>query len=361
MKTANRTIGRLIAGCVFACYLTSKLHAQPIPPDPGTNSFSHGTNTFDYGAYYSNNLASVSDWLHDTITNADGTPADSMQDLMDLQATTFSSSGVFDWQASAQDAAWSWATIYGLQTELTPESGLNAILISQENGVPNYLAPCDVASDITINTTNVWPGGSAGFTLTGTNTIISQWDLGSPLLTHAELTNRVTEMDGYTNLADHSTAVAGMLAAAGVVPVYSNTVLLGYVLKGTAYSANVQAWTFANGDTAQMTASVGTNHMRLSNHSYELVGGWYYAGTATWIWYGYWQIGSQDARFGNYTTNTASYDAISVGAPTYLQVWAAGNEQNYAPPVQPTNHYEITLSVSPTFYIRELPKTPYLS
>lgn len=84
--------------------------------------------------------------------------------------------------------------------------------------------------------------------------------------------------------------------------------------------------------------------MRLSNHSYELTSGWYYAGSGIWYWYGYWQLGQQDARFGNYTTNTANYEAVAVGAPTYLQVWAAGNEQNYGPPVQPTNHYEYTLS-----------------
>jgi hypothetical protein len=310
-----------------------------------------GTNTFDYTAYYSNNLASVSEWLHDSVTNADGTPADSMQDYADLTTTTFSSSGIFNLQSSIQDEAWSWADLNGLPTEITPETGNNAVLISQENGVPNYLAPCDIAADVTINTTNAWPGGSTGFQLTGTNTTISQWDLGLPLPTHVELINRLTEMDGYTTLADHSTAVAGMLAGAGVEPVYSNSVYLGYALKGSAYSANIQSWSFENGDIAQMTASAGTNHMRLSNHSYELTGGWYYYGSGIWIWYGYWQIGAQDPRFGNYTTNTANYDAVAVGAPTYLQVWAAGNEQNYAPPVQPTNHIEYTLSATPTGYL----------
>jgi len=29
---ATKTIGRLIVGCVFACCLTSKLHAQMLPP-----------------------------------------------------------------------------------------------------------------------------------------------------------------------------------------------------------------------------------------------------------------------------------------------------------------------------------------
>jgi hypothetical protein len=75
-----------------------------------------------------------------------------------------------------------------------------------------------------------------------------------------------------------------------------------------------------------------------------LIDGWYYAGPNTWEWLGYWQLGTQDPRFGNYTTNSAGFDTLSAAAPTYLQCWAAGNEQNYGPPIQPTNHYELTLA-----------------
>ena len=171
-------------------------------------------------------------------------------------------------------------------------------------------------------------------------TIFAKHGYFNTLLTHSEFGGRVTELDSDANLSDHSTAVASILAAAGANIVYSNGVPIGYAAKGMAYTAQVQAWDY-NGDLAEMTASIGTNHMRLSNHSYELVGGWYLSGT-TWYWFGYWQYGSQDARFGNYTTNTANYDAITVGSPTYLQIWAAGNEHSYAPPYQPTNHYEYT-------------------
>ncbi len=318
----------------------------PIPP-PYTNTYTGGTNTIDWAIVYSNNLASVSEWLHDGVTNADGTPTDSMQDYADFAATAFSGSGAFSWQQSAMDEALTWATANGIPLSFTNGTlNLGAFLVSRENNVPNYISACDTAGAITINTTNVWPGGSSGFTLTalaGTNTTISQWDEGSPLLTHTEFGGRVVEMDGDTNLADHSTAVAGIMAATGANIVYSNGVSLGYAAKGMAYTAKVQAWAFFN-DLSEMTASVGSNHMRLSNHSYELSDGWYYAGTNTWEWFGYWQIGPQDPRFGNYTTNTAGYDTLSAAAPTYLQCWAAGNEQNYGPPVQPTNHYELTLS-----------------
>jgi len=138
MKTI---IGSVFMGAALALALTTTtVSAQPLPP-VNTNSFPVGTNTFDYGAYYSNNLASVADWLHDTVTNVDGTPATSMQDYADLTASTFSSSGVFSaLQLSAKDEAWTWATYYGLPTVIKDENGKSSILVNQENGVPNYLA-----------------------------------------------------------------------------------------------------------------------------------------------------------------------------------------------------------------------------
>ena len=330
--------------CLLGTLLVTTVVAQLAPPTDTNGPCDDCTNTVDWSAIYSNNLASVSGWLHDAITNSDGTPVSSFQDMMDAQATAFSSSGTFDWQQSATDEALTWATANGIPIELLSGNGSTATLISREGDVPNYLAPCDLAGAITINTTNVWPGGPTGFNLTGTNTTISQWDEASPRLTHSEFGGRVTELDGDTTLSDHSTAVASILAAAGANIVYSNGVPIGYAAKGMAYTAQIQAWSYNNGDLAEMAASLGSNHMRLSNHSYESIGGWYYAGANTWYWLGYWQIGSQDPRFGNYTTNTANYDAVAVGAPTYLQVWAAGNEQSFAPPVQPTNHYEFTLA-----------------
>jgi hypothetical protein len=136
--------------------------------------------------------------------------------------------------------------------------------------------------------------------------------------------------------------VAGILASAGANIIYSNGVPIGNAAKGMAYAARVQARDYSS-DLSEMALAVGTNHMRLSNHSYESIAGWYLSGT-TWYWLGYWKLGPQDARFGNYTTNSANYDAVTVGAPTYLQVWAAGNEQNYAPASQPISHYEFTLA-----------------
>jgi hypothetical protein len=259
MKATGTIIGRLMVGCVFACCLTLKLHAQipPFPP-PDTNNYDGGTNTpTDWGAIYSNNLASVSQWLHDGITNADGTPAGSMQDLMDSQATAYSTSGAFSYQESGMDEALNWADYNGIPTIIpNDDTGSAAYLVSREGNVPNYLAPFDLAAAITVNTTNVWPGGSTGFSLNGTNTTISMWDEASPRLTHSEFGGRVTELDGDINLSDHSTAVAGELAGVGL-NVNSNGTIVVAAAKGMSYSAQVQARDFTS-DYSEMVAAVGT-------------------------------------------------------------------------------------------------------
>ena len=334
-------------GCVFACCLTSNLHAQipPFPP-PDTNDYDGGTNVpVDMSVVYSNNLASVSEWLHDSITNADGTPADSMQNLMETQTEVFATTAadaVLSWQQSARDEALSWAVFNDVPTEMPGVNGSTAYLVGEEGSVPSYIASCDLAGAITLNTTNAWPGGSTGFNLTGTNVIISMWDEASPRLTHSEFGGRVSELDGDSTLSDHSTAVAGVLAGVGNT-VFSNGIPIGSAAKGMAYTAQVQARDFF-GDYGKMISALNTNHMRLSNHSYELIGGWYFdTSTNKWYWLGYSQIGTQDPRFGNYTADSTNIDSIVYNAPTYLSVWAAGNDQAGAPPVQPTNHFEYTL------------------
>jgi hypothetical protein len=339
----NSIIQWSLAVVLLGLLSTQSTFGQPIPP-VNTNTPPHiGTNTFDYGAYYSNNLASVSEWLHDSVNNPDGTPASSFQDLMDLQATAFSTSGTFSWQESARDEALSWANFNGIPDHISGPNGTTAYLVGREGNVPNYIVAFDLASAITMNTTNVWPGGSTGFSLTGTNTIISQWDEASPRLTHSEFGSRVTELYGNTNLSDHSTAVAGILTAIGNT-VFSNSIPIGPAAKGMAYQAQVQARDFIS-DMSEMTVAAGTNHTRLSNHSYGSIQGWYQDATGQWYWFGNAEISTnQDPKFGNYTTNAASYDVIAVGAPTYLQVWAAENSLSNGPSILTTNHIERDLS-----------------
>lgn len=280
----------------------------------------------------------ISPWLHEPIKMPDGTPADSFQSLMDTQALDFSATAqtVIAQQEAARDEAIAWGETNGWPAVIGGGETPGAHLVGREGDMPDYLAPHDLAAAVTISTTNVWPGAPTGFNLTGTNRAISMWDEASPRLTHQEFGARVSVLDGSTNLSHHSTAVAGMIAAAGL-----NLVGLGPAAKGMAYEAQVQARSFTL-DLGEMTGAIGTNQMRLSNQSYGTIAGWYFDG-ATWYWFGNAEIsGTEDPRFGNYTTNSSDFDTLIQNTPTYLQVWSAGNDQAEAPPVQPTNHVERT-------------------
>ncbi len=351
MKATGKVIGRLIVGCVFACCLTLKLHAQPMPPI-NTNTPPHpGTNTFDYTAYYSNNLASVSQWLHDGYTLPDGTPAD-FQTIMDNAATALSDNadGMAGVQQSALDAAWTTAINAGIPTIVTNADGTISALVDYQDGVFLYNRGLNVEAAQTIGTVKVWPGGSTGFNLNGTNRVIGQWDEGIPRLTHEEFVPmRVTNWDGSTVTNDnHATAVAGTLVAGGYYNLYvgtppNNLTNIGPVT-GMSFGATLQSSDFFS-DASEMMAAVGTTRMRLSNHSYGRTTGWYQEASGYWDWYGISQISTnQDPKFGLYSATSSNLDYIAYNAPTYLTVWAAGNSVSNGPPVQPTNHFEQLLS-----------------
>ena len=390
---ATKTIGRLIVGCVFACCLTSKLHAQSTVtngPNTGLTAAQIAARQAAQAAQtqaliqamqqtmgqnqavqksrpqltaaqlatqqaaiaaaqqasFAIIIEEVSPWLHEPIKMPDGTPAESMQSLMDTEAMDISANtdAIIQQQQAALDDAVAWGATNGWPAMIGGEDGPRGYLISRDENGPQYLMPFGLAEAVTVSTTNVWPGGPTGFNLSGTNVTISMWDEGSPRLTHIELNPRVTELDGNTTNSYHSTGVAAILAAAGAAFFYdTNNNPLGPLAKGMAFAAQVQARDLQL-DLGEMTGAVGTNHMRLSNQSYGQIAGWYYdAGGGVWDWFGYANISAtQDPAFGNYTTNSSGFDSLIQGAPTYLQVWAAGNDQGEAPPVQPTNHIERT-------------------
>lgn len=318
--------------------------------DPSTNST--GTNiTVDLTAFYSNNLAAVAEWVHCPYTLPDGTFAD-FQTIMDMVASNYAATQTNDWQTADLNAALAWAEATGAPTALTDPNGNVAYLIST-NEVPLYVGACNVEAAQTISTTNVWPGGSSALNLNGTNRTVFMWDGGQPLVSHSEFTayttnSRVSILDPAvnTNVADHATAVASTLVGGGVNNLTVNGVNVGPAAKGMSFAARAQAG-FYNYDFTEMTGEAGTNKMRLSNHSYEHITGWFLntSPTTNWFWYGYSSISTNaDPKFGNYTTYSSNYDQLAYSAANYLGVWAAGNDTGYGPPAQPTNHYEYTVS-----------------
>ncbi len=277
-------------------------------------------------------IEEVSPWLHEPIKLPDGTPTDFQtaidQSVADLAAATATN----DWSKAALERALAWAATNDLPAEIPAggEMDSKAYLVSIDEG-PLYVVSCNVEAAQTISTDKVWPGGSAGLNVNGTNGSLFMWDEGQPRLTHREYTNRVFALPLNTNLNQHSTAVAGTMVASGI----SNAA------KGMSFAGKLNAGSFLF-DLSQMPDQINTNGMRLSNHSYEHSTGWAYMSDG-WSWYGYSQVSTnEDPKFGNYSTNALYLDYYA-SVLTYLGVWAAGNDVSNVPPVQPTNHFEFTL------------------
>lgn len=175
----------------------------------------------------------------------------------------------------------------------------------------------NVGAGRTLSTNKVWPGGTAGTSLTGivTGNRLGVWDGGAVLGTHQELTGRVVQVDGSIDYDDHATHVAGTMIASGV---QANA-------RGMAYQANLRAYEW-NNDNSEMS-SAGSGGMLLTNHSYGTIAGWYFNGTS-WIWYGDPSISNvADYRFGFYDSRAADWDLIATNNPFMLICKSAGNDR----------------------------------
>lgn len=147
-------------------------------------------------------------------------------------------------------------------------------IVAVENGVPRAYVTCNATAADTISTDELWPGGSTGFGLTGTNVPIGLWDGGDVRISHREFSTngvRVADIDGTSiyGTDNHATHVAGTLAAYGV----TNRA------RGMAHRGRIYAADFRD-DAAKMPGAVATNGLHISNHSYVNQTGWgYYVDT----------------------------------------------------------------------------------
>jgi len=199
-----------------------------------------------------------------------------------------------------------------------------------DHGMPMFFHLNNLNAAKTVSTDDVWPGGGAGYSLSGSATTTVQlavWDGGGVRLTHQELAGRVTQMDSPSGTHPHSTHVAGTMVASGF---QANA-------KGMSYQANLSAYEWTN-DTGEMAAA-GAAGLRVSNHSYGFATGWEYY-SPDYYWYG--DIGLsqvEDVGFGYYSTEARDYDVIAVNAPNYLICKSAGNDRNDFGPGAAGGHY----------------------
>ncbi len=195
------------------------------------------------------------------------------------------------------------------------EEGVSEIQYIDKNGMPQYYITQNLNAARTINTDDLWVGGSLGLNRTGSGFTIGEWDGGGVRTTHQEFDGRVTQKDSPGSTSSHSTHVAGTLIAQGQV----NTA------HGMAYEANLDTYDWDDDNSEMATAAA--NGLTISNHSYGSKRGWYYNGW-DWYWYGDISISTtEDYKFGFYDNSSQEWDQIAADAPGYLIVKSAGNDR----------------------------------
>ncbi len=189
-------------------------------------------------------------------------------------------------------------------------------------GQPIYLTTYqDPVQAITINTNQLWNGGSSGLNLNGSTDSMTNrigvWDEGAPRISHFELNGKITVKDNSTKVSDHPTHVAGIIMAKGYNPLAKG---MSYGIKG-AYAYD---W---NNDVSEMAAAAA-NGLLFSNHSYGTVSGWDYNNDSSrWEYNGRWNE-KEDYKFGLYNETAQIFDSIAYNAPYYLIVKSAGNNRS---------------------------------
>ncbi len=188
------------------------------------------------------------------------------------------------------------------------------------DGMPVFFKTDNVIAGKTISTDKVYPGGVAGYSLTGSGVTLGEWDGGGVRTTHQEFGGRVLLSQGTLNF--HSTHVAGTMIGAGVSP----------AARGMAYAAQLTEYNWTN-DMSEMAAAALAG-LRASNHSYGLITGWDfgYVNPARWTWFGSTAVSQvEDYNFGYYAQESQDWDAVAYYAPYYLIVKSAGNDRNEGP------------------------------
>ncbi len=320
-------------------------HAKVLAANPALAEAERAARQAAQEAAWKANKERIGPWLVKPLALRTGAPANQESSKAENQSKLLSLAARFSAERQATLEA---ATNTGTLTELVLPNGERAILSSFVGGQPVWTMSDSLTQAVSIATADIWPGGGAGFSLTGTNTPIGLWEAGGiPRLTHQEFQGRVFVADGTTNVDSHATAVASVLSAAGLYTiVYPVGVTNPQAAKGMSYAAPVVANNFDD-DQSEMASQAATNDLRISNHSYSAQSGWRWLGA--WVWFGDTNVSQTvDWKFGAYTSEAYGSDTNVYTAQTYLPVWTPGNSGGEGPPAQPTNHY---VFVPPTSFI----------
>lgn len=272
-------------------------------------------------------------WLNSGLHSADARPSTQHDVHMTRRDRLWAMSGqLLKANEAEMVEARAWIKQAGLAEYGKIEEGIVMGLVGLHEGLPRYNITYNSAAADTISVDELWPGGSSGLSITGSNTLMGIWDGGDVLTNHSEFvtgaTTRMTDKDGISPLPIdwHPTAVAGTMTAGGSV---TNA-------KGMAFNAAVWAYDWYYDLDIEMNSAYA-NDVRVSNHSYGQQAGWgtiTLAGpTVTNCWWGDLAIsGAESHFFGRYDSYCTNVDAIAYGNPRSLTVWAAGNDRDDSAP-----------------------------
>ena len=169
-----------------------------------------------------------------------------------------------------------------------------------ETGEPLYSGTFNQGSVVTSRTNHLQAGGALGLNLQGANMAVGVWDQNHPRITHNDFGDRLFTLDGSNVAASfHSTHVTGTMVSSGL----NNSAGRGYAPLAFCW---VNDW---SNDLAEQAQQAGFG-LLVSNHSYGLIAG---------------QLPLY--FFGAYTQLSRTVDEVTFEAPSYLPVYAAGNDR----------------------------------
>lgn len=193
-----------------------------------------------------------------------------------------------------------------------------------EAGKPVYYTTFNISAAVTTGAASLQPGGELGLELTGRGMVVGIYDQTRPKPNHREFENRVTQVDGSTEIiSNHATHVTGTILARGL-----NRNARGMANEATGWAFN---W---DGDISKMIQNGYDPDLRpgghiITNHSYGFLIGWYRDAAGNWAWAGNPAINNrEDYRFGFYGPKTKQIDELAFSKPYFTMVWAAGNDRN---------------------------------
>src|SRR5690606_18400709 len=191
-------------------------------------------------------------------------------------------------------------------------------------GHPVYYTTFNINAANTTGASSLQSGGELGLDLSGKGMVVGIYDQTRHKANHRDFGNRVTQMDGSTEvISNHATHVTGTILAEGL-----NRNARGMANEATGWAFN---W---DGDVSKMIQNAYDPELRpgghiISNHSYGNLVGWYRHANGNWAWARNESVNNRgDYRFGFYSSKSQEIDDLAFSKPFYIIVWAAGNDRS---------------------------------